>query len=119
MKNLKLLGLFLISISISLTSLKAQVSEPDYVGEAYVLKNDSAIILLDKVIADYTTGVSWSSNSWKAHSIEISGDKAQTRFSSGEPLKIVVRAVDNNSDPLAIISIYKFKEKKNGSVKRR
>jgi len=117
MKNLKLIGLFLIAISLS--SLKAQVSEPDYVGEAYLLINDSSIILLDKEIADYTTGVSWSSNSWKALSIEISGGKAQIRFSSGEPLKIVIRAADNNSDPLAIISIYKFKEKKNGSVKRR
>ena len=113
MKKLKLLGLFLIAISISSTSLKAQVSEPDFIGEAYLLKNDSSIILLDKEIADYTTGVSWSSNSCKALSIEISGDKAQTRFSSDESLKIVVRAADNNSDPLAIISIYKFKSTKN------
>ena len=58
MKYLKPIGLFLIAISLS--SLKAQVREPDYVGEAYLLKNDSSIILLDKEIADYTTGVYWS-----------------------------------------------------------
>ncbi|NDP28135.1 MAG: phospholipase A [Flavobacterium sp.] len=113
MKKSKILGLLLIAISISSTSLKAQVSEPDFIGEAYLLKNDISIILLDKEIADYTTGVSWSSNSCKALSIEISGDKAQTRFSSDESLKIVVRAADNNSDPLAIISVYKFKSAKN------
>jgi hypothetical protein len=111
MKKLKFLGLFLIAISFGTTSLKAQVSEPDFVGEAYQLKNDSSTVSLDKEIADYTAGMSWSSNSWNALSIEIREGKAQTRFSSSENLKIVVRAVDNNTDPLAIISIYKFKAK--------
>ena len=89
------------------------MSEPDFVGEAYLLKNDSSTVSLDKEIADYNAGVRWSSNSWNALSIEIREGKAQNRFSSGEPLKIVVRAVDNNSDPLTIVSIYKFKAKTN------
>lgn len=113
MRKLKNLGLLLIAISLSTTSLKAQVSEPDFVGEAYQLKNDSTTVSMNKEIADYTSGVSWSSNSWDALSLEIREGKAQTRFSSSEQLKIVVRAVDNNSDPLTIISIYKFKEKTN------
>lgn len=113
MKRVKFFGLLLITISICTTSLKAQVIEPEFIGEAYLLKNDSSTVSLDKEIADYTAGVSWSSNSWNALSIEIREGKAQTRFSSSEPLKIVVRAVDNNSDPLTIISIYKFKAKSN------
>ena len=113
MKNLKLLGLLIIAIATCITSIKAQVSEPGFVGEAYQLKSDSSAVPLDKEIADYTAGVSWSSNSWNALSIEIRGAKSQTRFSSDEPLKIVVRTADNNSDPLAIISIYKFKAKNN------
>lgn len=112
MNRFKLLGLTLMAISICTTTLKAQEREPDFIGEAYLLKNDSSTVSLDKEIADYTAGVSWSSNSWNALSIEILEGKAQTRFTSGEPLQIVVRAVDNNSDPLTIISIYKFKAKK-------
>lgn len=111
MKKLRLLGLLLAVVSIGTTSLKAQVMEPDFIGEAYLLKNDSSTVSLDKEIADYTAGMSFSSNSWNALSIEIREGKAQTRFTSSEPLKIVVRAVDNNSDPLTIISIYKFKTK--------
>jgi len=111
MKRVKFLGLFLITISICTTSLKAQVSEPDFIGEAYLFKNDSTTVSLDKEIGDYTAGMSWSSNSWNALSLEIREGKAQTRFPSSEQLKIVVRAVDNNSDPLTIISIYKFKAK--------
>lgn len=113
MKIIESLGLFFIAILISTTSLKAQVSEPEFVGEANQLKNDNSTVSLDKEIADYTAGMSWSSNSWNALSIEIRAGKAQTRFSSSETLKIVVRAVDNNSDPLTIISIYKFKAKSN------
>jgi len=108
-EKFKFLGLFLIAISFGTTSLKAQVSEPDFVGEAYQLKNDGSNVSLDKEIADYTAGMSWSSNSLNALSIEIREGKAQTRFSSSENLNIVIRAVDNNTDPLAIISIYKFK----------
>ena len=112
MKKNDFLGLLLITFLLGTTTANAQVNEPDFIGEAYQLKSDSTIVLLDKEIADYTAGVSLSSNSWNALSIEIPGGKAQTRFSSNEPLKIVVRAVDNNSDPLSIISIYKFKAKK-------
>lgn len=111
MKKIKYFAIFLIAISIGSTSLRAQEIEPDFVGEAYKLKNDNSTISLDKEYADYTAGISWSSNSWNALSIEIPKGKAQTRFSYGENLKLVIRAVDNNSDPLTIISIYKFKAK--------
>ncbi len=109
--KIKLLGLFLFASLVCPITINAQVHEPEFIGEAYRLKNDSITISLDKEIADYTSGVSWSSNSWNALSIEVREGKANTRFTSGEPLKIVVRAVDNNSDPLTIISIYKFKAK--------
>lgn len=101
---------FCLVLSNSLSS-KAQISEPDFIGDAYFLKADSTFIQLDKEIGDFTSGVSFSSNSWNALSIEIAGGKSQTRFPMGETLQIVVRAVDNNSDPLSIITIYKFKAK--------
>lgn len=103
--------MILFAVSIGSTSIKAQVSEPDFIGEAYQLKNDGSTVPLDKEIADYTAGISFSSNTMNALSMEIPGGKAQIRFPYGDPLKIVVKALDNNSDPLTIISIYKFKAK--------
>lgn len=106
------LSILLLSATLNFAlSTNAQVKEPDFVGEAYSLKADSSFVQLDKEIGDFTSGMSWSSNSWNALSLEIVGGKAQTRFSSGETLQLIVRAVDNNSDPLTIISIYKFKAK--------
>jgi uncharacterized protein YxeA len=104
--------MILAAILFCVSPSMAQVSEPDFVGESYVLKTDSSYVQLDKEIGDFTSGMSFSSNSWNALSLEIAGGKAQTRFSSSEPLKLVVRAVDNNSDPLSIITIYKFNTKK-------
>jgi hypothetical protein len=109
---MKLLTLFFIAFLVSALPTMAQVSEPDFIGEASLLKTDGSYIQLDKEIGDFTSGISWSSNSWNALSIKIAGGRAQTRFTSSEPLQLVVRAVDNNSDPLAIISIYKFKANK-------
>jgi ribosomal protein S6E (S10) len=111
MKKGYLLFMILITISTCLVKVKAQVREPDFIGEAYSLVSDNSFIQLDKEIGDLTNGVSLSSNSWNALSLEVTGGKAQTRFSSSELLQLVVRAVDNNSDPLAIISIYKFRAK--------
>jgi hypothetical protein len=103
----------LIAVLMSvLPTMAQQVIEPDFIGNAYLIKTDNSNVPLDKEFGDFTSGMSWSSNSWNARSLEIAGGKANTRFPSGKPLQLVVRAVDNNSDPLTIISIYKLKAKK-------
>ena len=112
MRKNKSLILFLAVILISTLPSMAQLSEPDFIGEAYLLDNDNSYVKLDKEIGDFSSGISFSSNSWNALSLEINGGKADSRFSSSEPLQLVVRSVDNNSDPLSIIRIYKFKANK-------
>lgn len=103
----------LLSITILILGLgvSGQEVEPEYIGEAYVLTADGSSVNLDKEIGDFTSGISWAHNSWNALNLEVAGGKAQRRFVAGEPLQLVVRAVDNNSDPLTIISIYKLKAK--------
>lgn len=113
MKNTKIILLLLLAFSVGLANLSAQVNEPEFIGEAFLLNNDSSTLLLDKEIAQYTAGVSWSANSWNALSIEIPGGRANSRLLSNTKVKIVVRAMDNNSDPLTIISIYRFKARPN------
>lgn len=90
----------------------AQTNEPDFIGEAYLLSDQGERTLLDKEIAAYTKGVSWKANSWNALSLEVTGGKAQTRVAQGRPVKLVIRAMDNNSDPLSIIKVYRFQAKK-------
>lgn len=90
----------------------AQVKEPDFIGDAYWLNDAGKMIPLDKEIAAYTLGTSFQENSWKALSLEINGGKAQTRIEAGNPIKLIVRAHDNNSDPLSFISICRFQAKK-------
>lgn len=111
MKRINSLFLSLAVISFCVLPAMSQVSEPDFIGESFMLKADGDFVPLDKEIVDFTSGISWSSNSFKALSIEIAGSQAQTRFSSESPLELVIRGVDNNSDPLTIITIYKLKSK--------
>lgn len=102
----------LAAILIAALPAMTQVNEPEFIGESYLLKSDRTVVQLDKEFGDFTSGVSWSSNSWNALSLVVAGGAAKTRGNASEPLQLVVRAVDNNSDPLTIISIFKFNAKK-------
>lgn len=93
-------------------SLSAQENEPEFVGEVFVVDSQGIIKQLDKEIAAFTRGVSWQANSWDALSLEVEGGKAKTRIAKGQSVKLIVKAANNNSDPLSIISIYRFKAKK-------
>ncbi len=101
----------LITILIWGLAVSGQERDPEFIGDAYLLKSDGTSVSLDKEIGDFTSGISWSHNSFNALSLEIAGGKAQSRFARDVPLQLVVRAADNNSDPLTIIGMYKFKSK--------
>jgi ribosomal protein S6E (S10) len=113
MKKIYLSFLILTTVLGNQLTLMAQVSEPDFIGESFVMKTDGTYSQLDKAIGDFTSGMSFSSNSFNALSLEIAGGRAQARFPVSQTLSLIVKAVDNNSDPLSIVSIYKFKESKN------
>lgn len=107
----KFLQLVLILILLCPFTLIAQEKEPDFIGEAYLLDKQGEYVQLDKETAAFTRGMSWKANSWSALSLEIIGGKAQTRITQST-VKLIVRAVDNNSDPSSIITIYRLKAKK-------
>lgn len=85
--------------------------EPDFVGEAYLINPDGTNTALNKEIAGFTQGISFKSNSYNALSLEIPGAHAQLRIPNNQNLQIVVRAVDNQADPLSIITLYKLDAK--------
>ncbi len=103
--------LLIIASLVLATSVLGQDNEPEYIGEAYSLKADGAFVKLEKEIGGFSSGVSWSSNSWNALNLEVAGGSSSTRFPANQPLQLVIRAIDNNSDPLTIVSIYKLKSK--------
>lgn len=100
-------------VLFSYSTTVAQEQDPTFIGDAFILKADNSKIELDKEFGDYTKGVSFSYNSWRALSLEVSGSKAKTRFSQdNKPLQLVVRTSDNNIDPLTTVSIYKLRSKR-------
>lgn len=104
--------ILVVAMMLMASAVVGQENEPEYIGEVGVLKTDGTFAKLDREIGDLTSGFSWSANSARAFWLEVAGGKAKSRFPLGSPLQLVVRAVDNNSDPLTIISIYRLKAKK-------
>jgi hypothetical protein len=106
-KTFTAIGFVLIMAAVSF----GQSNEPEFIGEACVLQTENSCSALGKEFGDFTSGVSWSHNSNKAFWLRIKGGRAKSRFAAKSPLHLVVRAVDNNSDPMAIVTIYQFKAK--------
>ena len=103
---------FVVLFTMSNFSMFAQeVQEPEFVGEPYLLQEQTPI-LIERDYARFKSGVSWTHNSWNALSLCIDGKHASTRTKAGK-LTFVVKATDNNSDPMSIITIFKLKSKSN------
>ena len=89
----------------------AQVNEPEFIGDAFILGADNQCIPLDKALASYTQGMSFKSNSWNALSLVVNGAKANTRIQSGQTITIIVKADNNSYDPLSCVTIYRLASK--------
>jgi hypothetical protein len=103
--------------SVCLFSYSQEAEEPDFVGEVLLLKNGTALGILEKNpvkvktkagASVYLTGI----GSVKSR-ITVEGCCAKTTVKSSDDFKFIIKAVDNITDPLAVISIFKFEEKKN------
>ena len=103
--------LFLVMlVAFGNSGLTAQeMQEPDFVGEGYLLINQTCVPL-DREYARFKSGVSWVHNSWNALSLFVDGAAANCRTKEGT-VNLIIKAVDNNSDPMAVVVIYKLKSK--------
>lgn len=109
--NYRFFSFFVILFCFYSFSLTAQEMEPNFIGEVYLLNEKGEYVQLDKETGVYTRGISLIENSWNVLSLEIAGNRAQTRITQ-PTIKLVVRAAENNSDPLSIITIYRLNVKK-------
>lgn len=113
MKKIILGVLFLTTISIN---AQVNVKEPTFVGEAFIIESDDSILDLEKEQVQlktragasvYLTGIGKVKTK-----IDVTGCCSGASISSNGDIKLVVRAIDNETDPLSIIQIFKFKKKK-------
>ncbi len=121
MKTFTKATLFIFFASIfSLSNLHAQdvnsVTEPDFIGEVIIVRADNTTNALEKSPVQtktkagaslYLVGIGNVKTKMK-----IVGCCAGVRAKSSDNIRFIVRAADNNTDPLAFIKIFEFESKK-------
>jgi len=105
---MKKIAIFLSVVITSFSLFAQNVEEPNFIGEALLLKADETTMLLEKQTVQITTQ---SKMVVIVQNMVLNGCCAGVRTESGK-LQLIVRAVDNNSDPLSIIQVIKFDVKK-------
>lgn len=92
------------------------VQEPKFIGEAFIIKDDNSILDLDKQQVQFKTRAGASvylvGIGKVKTKIDIPNCCSEASYKPNDEIKIVVRAVDNETDPLSIIQVFKFKKKK-------
>ena len=94
----------------------AQSLEPDFEGEVVGVYPDGTTKRLEKQNTRIKTGGSvyvagFAVNKTKTK-VLIEGGAAGVRFRSDEPLQLIARAKDNNSDPMSIVRVFRMKSNK-------
>ena len=113
MKKL-LCGLFIL---ISYTSFAQEtIKEPEFAGEVFILQPDGTHVKLEKENAKIKSksGLSLIVTGYGTVKVKlnIKGCCSNSNISSEGELKMIVRAIDNNMDPLDIIQVFKLEQKK-------
>lgn len=112
----KILFVLAICSGFSMNLYAQDISEPEFVGETLLVKQDNSSFPLEKTLAQNrtvaSTGLILSGIGKVRSQIQIDGCCANLKIKKGEPVKLIVRNVDNQTDPLAIIQIFKFEVKK-------
>lgn len=106
----KLLFVMLLLSSFIYTA-KAQDQEPEFIGEVNLLKNNE-VTALEKEYSTIKTKAGASMylvgiGSVKSK-INIKGAASKVRVGHDETFNLIVRAVDNQSDPMSIIRVFQF-----------
>ncbi|MCD7969858.1 MAG: hypothetical protein LUF87_05840 [Alistipes sp.] len=112
----KLIMLLFASASV-LQPLAAQgdIDEPQFAGEGYLVLSGAQAVKLEKSIPQFQTkagaGV-YLAGIGKVHTkLTIPGCCSAIRTAAG-PVTLIVKAVDNVSDPMSIVSVFRMEQKK-------
>jgi len=112
----KIIILFSLLLLINYTFAQNAPKEPDFVGEAFILKANGEIFELEKETVQFKTKVGVSvflvGIGKMKTKIQIDNCCSGAVYSPDNEIQIVVKAINNETDPLSIIKIFKFKQKK-------
>ena len=105
------LGMVLSTVSVT----AQEVEEPEFAGEVVVIRANKTSAPLEKQISQSRSALSAGAilvgiGKYKTQ-LQIAGCCSTVKLNNAESVKFIVRAVDNNTDPLAIIKIFKFESK--------
>lgn len=110
-----LFSLFILSV-LTMNMQAQQLEEPDFVGECILVKQDNSTSPLEKHLSQNrvvaSTGLILTGIGKVRSQIQIDGCCSATKLKKGEEVKFIIKNVDNLTDPLSIIQVFKMEVKK-------
>ena len=120
--------LFTLFALVLASGIAAQIPEPDFIGEVLAIHSDGTAEKLEKHNVKMRTGAgvyiaglassSAASDVYKRQGLAVNksktkilvaGSQANVRFAADEPVNLIVRAVDNKTDPMSIVRVFAMK----------
>lgn len=103
---------FCALMSFNQAIAQTDIPEPDFIGEVLYVSSNGEAQLLQKQIAKLQTRASASMYivglGEIVSKLVVEGKNSTSVIDLNDDFSFIVRAVDNNSDPLSIIKIFKF-----------
>lgn len=97
-------------------ALATEIPEPDFIGEVVTILPDGSASKLEKETVLVRTRANASATILgigKAKTkIIIDTPEAAVRFNSDDDIRFIVKAVDNATDPISIINVFRFEANK-------
>lgn len=111
MKKLLLLAALLCGAATAWAQAP-EIPEPDFIGEVVAVLPDGSTAKLEKETVQMRTranaGVLIVGIGKAKTKIIIESPAAAVRLDPEQPIQFIVKAVDNNSDPISIINVFRF-----------
>ena len=104
LKTLLGAALLLLAGAAQAQTIPETTPEPEFIGEIVTVRPDGTVAKLEKQSVQMRTRANASA--------VIFGPKAGVRLTAGQPASFIVRAVDNATDPMSIINVFRFEAKK-------
>lgn len=107
------LSVLVLLVTMVFGATRAQQLEPEFVGEVNYLKSATSVVPLEKqrsVLKTKAGASVYLTGLGKVKSkINIAGGSSPVRVAATDAMQFIVRAVDNNSDPMSIVNVFRFK----------
>ena len=113
LKTLLGAALLLLAGATQAQTIPETTPEPEFIGEIVTVRPDGTVAKLEKQMRTRANASAVIFGIGKAKTkLIIEGPKAGVRLTAGQPASFIVRAVDNATDPMSIINVFRFEAKK-------